>query len=116
MVDLQRYRRYKKLHQSDISEITGIEQPIISKYENKKYVSEFITEILLDKIPELKDYIIDDGIVKEDNPEYGRLDDHKLNLIITIKNLSESNKILAESISQAIELQKTLITKLKLIQ
>ena len=113
MIDLQRFRKIKKIHQSDISEMTGLNQAVVSRYESKKHVTPFITAVLLEKIPELESYMIeDDSHVNEESPVYSVQDYDRNNLLETLKNLSESNKVLAESIAQAIEIQQSLINKL----
>jgi transcriptional regulator with XRE-family HTH domain len=100
MIDLQRYRKVKKLDQKHISVISGLDQAIISKYENKKMVTEHITNMLLKAIPELDSYMINenDSIASEPQEKY---ETPSIRIIETItnsnQNLSASNRILVDT-------------------
>jgi transcriptional regulator with XRE-family HTH domain len=115
MIDLQRFRKIKKLSQAEISELTGLDQAVISKYENKKHVSDYIIALFLDKIPELESYMIHENVVKDDDSIYEINDTDKKNLISAINNLSYSNKLLAESIAEALDIQKKFIERLEIL-
>lgn len=102
MIDLQRYRREKKLDQKDISRLTGLDQSIISKYENGRHVTQHVTDVLLSKIPALESYMIQENVVAEPQGEYkskGYLDkliENNHELIKNIEKLIDNNCRLVE--------------------
>jgi transcriptional regulator with XRE-family HTH domain len=118
MIDLQRYRKENKIDQKEISKLTGLDQAIISKYENKKHVTRHVTEVLLEKIPELESYMISDSyMVSEPQAEYGLnkeeiLQQAILNLTESNKILAESNKLMAKTQAELLEWQHAIMTKL----
>ena len=119
MIDLQRFRKDKKYDQKYISSITGLDQAIISKYENKKMVTEHITNTLLSYFPELESYMIDDmnqdNIASEPIEPYQtrekKLEGDQQYLAI-IAQLVASNEILARSVEKMAE-NITLISQIK---
>lgn len=69
MIDLKTYRKNKRLDQKSLADLSGLDQSIISKYENGISVSHYTTDRLLLAIPELNDYIKDDNISMAAEPE-----------------------------------------------
>ena len=69
MIDLKAFRRKNKLKQTDISEVTGIDQSRISKYE-KGFITDYVTDKLLEHYPELEDYRKESNVVNEPISEY----------------------------------------------
>lgn len=103
MFDLQRYRKDKKLDQKHISILTGLDQAIISKYENGKHVTQHVTETLLKAIPELESYMIQEKtIVKELIEEYIRSDNTSL-LIKSIQDVIKNNEKLINNNTLLVE-------------
>lgn len=104
MIDLKKYRKDKKLDQKSIQDKTGLNQSIISKYENGISVSEYTTDILLSAFEDINDYVIEDSILSESNPYDYKVKDvtHSalLKIIedqsVTIKDLTRTNTLLTE--------------------
>lgn len=104
MIDLKKYRKNKRIDQKSLSDITGVDQSIISKYENGISVSYATTERLLKAIPELNDYLIEESIAEEPPAaEYGVRDVTHSTMMkiiedqaVTIKDLTRTNTLLTE--------------------
>lgn len=118
MIDLQKYRKENKLDQRHIAELTGLDQAIISKYENKKYVTQYVTDTLLEHIPALESYMTDESnMASEPKSEYITGHGSGDKMIDSIFEIIQSNQKLIDNNSKLIEinaeLSHFLITKIK---
>lgn len=103
MIDLQRYRKDKKLDQKHISVLTGLDQALISKYENGKHVTQHVTDTLLKAIPELESYMIQEKlVVNEPLEQYVRSDNTTL-LIKSIQDVIKNNEKLIDNNTLLVE-------------
>lgn len=103
MIDLQRYRKDKKLDQKHISALTGLDQALISKYENGKHVTQHVTNTLLKAIPELESYMIEEKTyVSEPIEEYNKADTTTL-LIKSIQDVIKNNEKLIDNNTVLVE-------------
>lgn len=117
MIDLHRFRKEKNYDQKYIAAVTGLDQAVISKYENKKQVTSHVTDKLLQHFPELESYMIQDDLMRnglEDINTTEISDENKKSILMkSLLNLTESNKILAESVHKAIALNEKLLEKIE---
>jgi transcriptional regulator with XRE-family HTH domain len=57
-VDLHRFRKRKNLTQGDIADAIGLDRSRISKYESGKERTDYITDKLITRFPEIVNYVI----------------------------------------------------------
>jgi len=109
MIDLLKFRKDKKYDQKHISAVTGLDQAVISKYENKKLVTNHITETLLSFFPELESYMItQSGIAAEEIAEYASENKTINKMIDSIYEIIQSNQKLIDNNTQLIDINADL--------
>jgi transcriptional regulator with XRE-family HTH domain len=96
MFDLQRYRLDNKLKQSDVVRLTGLNQAIVSKYENNIGVTDYLTSVLADKLEGIDAYKI--HRTEKFDPMRELLMQQR-DLVASITTLTESNKLLISILS-----------------
>lgn len=113
MFDIKLLMSDLKLTQSELATILGVSQTAISKVKNG-YMD--IPEAWVDLLNEKYNIVITKyykGISEITEPsEIYQVDDQKQNLIKSLLNLTESNKVLADSVNEAIKLNAILIAKI----
>jgi len=119
MFDLELFMSELKLTQNELAIVLSVSQTAISKVKNGKMdIPEGWLPILKlhYDVDYEKYYVIhkDDNIINEPQSLYNSNPDSREYLLQSIFNLTESNKILAFSVSEAIRLNGVLIDKLHL--
>ncbi len=117
MIDIAGFINATKATQLELSEKLGISQSAISmvKNGNMDIPKSWIDIIFKEYKINISDFTEDLDTLKDPEVKYSakKQDDNKDNLIKSILNLTESNKILAESVSEAIRLNGILIQEIK---
>ncbi len=103
MIDLLKYRKERKLNQKKISDLTGLDQSVISKYENKKHVTDYITSVLVEQIPELENYEIPDPDYSSGGEHHAMVAANNQQLMETLKEIVKSNYKLIENNAKLVE-------------
>lgn len=105
----KKYRKDKKLDQRHIAELTGLDQAIISKYENKKYVTQYVTDTLLYHIPELESYMINESDqISDHRVDYTKDRSKDQKLIESIFEMIRNNEKLIDNNSKLVEINASL--------
>lgn len=115
MFDLKALMNDLKLTQNDIAKELGVTQGAISKVVNGHMdIPEAWVDHLNDKYDIIiTNYFVDSNVVNEPMETYEVFNKDK-DLLKSLLNLTESNKVLADSVNEAIKLNAILIHKMNL--
>jgi transcriptional regulator with XRE-family HTH domain len=117
MIDIVGFINATHATQLELSDKLGVSQSAISMVKTGKMdiPKSWIDIISSEYKVDVSDFTYDEDTLKEPEVKYNpkKTEENKDHLIKSILNLTESNKILAESVSEAIRLNSQLINRIK---
>lgn len=113
MFDIELLMNDLKMTQNELSTVLGVSQTAISKVKNGKMdIPEAWIDLLNQKYNIIITKYFKTDVASEPQAEYVVRENNTDNLIRSLLNITESNKILAESVKKAIENNSILIIRL----